>query len=112
MSNQKVLLASDLGIAIGSFNDISDAIGTCLGAKGLILTESDLSPEFFDLRTRIAGELFQKFTNYQVRLAIVLADPGAYGERFSELAYEHRAHPTVQFFQGESEAARWLSDSN
>ena len=48
--------------------------------------ENDLAREFFDLHTGLAGELFQKFTNYHLRVAIVLPEPRIYGERFSELA--------------------------
>jgi uncharacterized protein DUF4180 len=75
---------------------------------GLIVRESDLCPEFFDLRTGLAGELLQKFVNYRARLAIILSDSGAYGERFSELVYEHRGHAVVRFFASESDARRWL----
>ena len=102
------LVASDAGIAIHSFGDISDALGACIGTKGLILTEGDLAREFFDLRCGLAGELFQKFINYQVRVAIVLTDPEAYGERFSELAYEHRSHGMIRFHRSVDEAKAWL----
>jgi hypothetical protein len=94
---RRILVASDSGISIRSFSDISDALGACIGAAGLILTENDLAPEFFDLRSGLAGELFQKFINYRVRVAIVLPDPEAYGERFSELAYEHISHKMIRF---------------
>ena len=100
----EIVIASDAGIAVRSFGDITDAIGACLGAAGLILTEGDLGPEFFDLRSGLAGELFQKFVNYKVALAIVLPDPTAYGERFSELAYEHRTHNLIRFFSSTDEA--------
>ena len=73
----RIVIASDSGISIRSFADISDAIAACLGAEGLILTENDLAPEFFDLRSGLAGELFQKFVNYRLRLAVVLQDPEA-----------------------------------
>jgi hypothetical protein len=106
---QRILTASDSGIAIRSFGDISDALGVCLGSAGLILTETDLAREFFDLRTGWAGELFQKFTNYKLRVAIVLPDPEAYGERFGELAYEHRSHNLIRFVRSEDEAKAWLS---
>ncbi|MFA5186144.1 MAG: DUF4180 domain-containing protein [Patescibacteria group bacterium] len=39
--------------------------------KAIILHERNINPEFFDLSTRLAGEILQKFVNYQVRLAIV-----------------------------------------
>lgn len=104
----KIIVASDSGINIRSSSDISDALGMSFGSKGLVLAESDLAPEFFDLRTGLAGELFQKFINYKLRLAIVLPDPEAYGERFGELAYEHRSHDMIRFVSSKDEAIAWL----
>src|SRR5262249_19079882 len=106
---RRILIASDSGISIRSFKDIPDAIAACLGSAGLILTEDDLAQEFFDLRSGLAGELFQKFMNYKMRLAIVLPDCDAYGERFSELAYEHRSHSMIRFVRSKDEAETWLS---
>lgn len=40
-------------------------------ARSLILRETNLSPAFFDLRTRVAGEILLKFSNYRVKLAVV-----------------------------------------
>lgn len=37
----------------------------------IILYEHQLTPQFFDLKTGIAGELLQKFSNYRMQLAIV-----------------------------------------
>jgi hypothetical protein len=105
---RKILIASDSGVSIRSFRDISDAIAACFGTDGLILTENDLTQEFFDLRSGLAGELFQKFTNYKLRMAIVLPDPEAYGERISELAYEHKSHDMIRFVRSKDEAEAWL----
>lgn len=105
---QTIVIAADSGISIKLFNDVSEALGACLGTRGLILTEKDLAPEFFDLHTGLAGELFQKFTNYKVRVAIVLPHSEAYGERFSELAYEHASHNMIRFVRTEDEARKWL----
>ena|SRR5215510_340333 len=105
---RRILIASDSNISIRSFSDISDAIGACIEAEGLILTESDMAQEFFDLRSGLAGELFQKCTNYNVRLAIVLPNPEAYGERISELAYEHKSHSMIRFLRSMDEAEAWL----
>jgi hypothetical protein len=106
---RKILIASESGFAVRSFNDISDAISACFGTKGLILTENDLASEFFDLRSGLAGELFQKLINYQVRTALVLPDPEAYGERFSELAHEHASHNMIRCVRSKGEAIAWLS---
>lgn len=37
----------------------------------IIIHSKDLTPDFFDLKTGIAGEILQKFSNYRMRLAIV-----------------------------------------
>jgi hypothetical protein len=105
----KILVAADAGIAIRSAADIPGVAGACLGSGGLILTETDVSPEFFDLRTGIAGDLFQKFINYRIRVAIVVPDPRAYGERFIELAREHSSHSMIRFAQSLDRATAWLS---
>ena len=88
--------------------DIGTALGESVERGGLVLDEKQLSAEFFDLRTGLAGEVLQKFTNYRARLAIVVADSNAYGNRFSELAYEHRTHRSVRFFATEQLARQWL----
>ena len=105
---RRIIIAFDSGISIRSFGDISDALGACLGTAGLILTENDLAREFFELHSGLAGELFQKFINYKLRVAIVLPDPEAYGERFSELAYEHKSHSMIRFVRSKDEAKAWL----
>ncbi len=96
-------------ISIHSHEDIAKAIGAGMERGGLLIGEENLGPDFFDLRTGLAGEVFQKFTNYRVRLALVVADPVAHGSRFGELAYEHRTHPSVRIFESEQLARRWLA---
>ena len=93
---------------IRSAADVSPALGLSLRHGGLIVTEANLCPEFFHLRTGFAGEMLQKFVNYRAKLAIVVADPQAHGERFAELVYEHQAHPQVRFFTSEADARSWL----
>src|SRR5262249_31486711 len=93
---RKILIAADQGIRVRSRDDIGCAVGASLG-RALVLSESDLGLDFFDLRTGLAGELIQKLVNYRVRVAIVVPKPDAHGERFAELAHEHATHPTVRF---------------
>ena len=105
-----IVVAADLGITIQSFSDISDLLGDCLGSQGLILTEDDVSRAFFDLQSGLAGELFQKFANYRIRLALIVPDPQAYGDRFSELAYEHATDSLIRIVRSREEASTWLHD--
>lgn len=105
-----VLVATDAGISVRSLEDIPEVLGRSYGFDGLLLGEAELSPEFFDLRSGLAGELFQKCTNYRLSLALVVPDPGAHGERFAELAFEHRTHRLIRFFGTLEEARAWLEE--
>jgi Domain of unknown function (DUF4180) len=104
----KILVASDAGVSIRSMRDVSKAVGATLGTNGLILTEADVSSEFFDLKSGLAGELFQKFANYALCLAIIVPSPERYGERFNELAREHKSHNQIRVVRSEEEALTWL----
>lgn len=41
------------------------------GYDAVILKEEQITPDFFDLKTRVAGEILQKFSNFRLRVAIV-----------------------------------------
>lgn len=40
-------------------------------ADGIALHVANIAPAFFDLKTRLAGDILQKLVNYRCRLAIV-----------------------------------------
>ena len=88
---RRIIVASDAGISIRSFIDISDAIGVCLGAEGLLLNEDDLAPEFFDLRSGLAGELFQKLRTIDCELRLYCRTPmrTASGSANSLMSIDH-----------------------
>jgi hypothetical protein len=94
---------------IQSANDISAALAASVEQGGLVIDETELSADFFDLKTGLAGQVLQKFVNYRTKLAVIVRDPAEYGARFSELAYEHRTHPSVRFFSAEQSARQWLA---
>jgi hypothetical protein len=41
------------------------------GSTGLIVYADNLNKDFFDLKTKIAGDMLQKFSNYRMKLAII-----------------------------------------
>lgn len=60
-------------IIINSVEDTLDLVGNIYyqGFDKLVISEKNLTPDFFDLKNKLAGEMLQKFSNYRVRLAIV-----------------------------------------
>lgn len=65
-------LVSDT-VEISTVQDALDVMANAdyLGARSIIVHEKNLNPDFFDLKTRFAGDILQKFVNYQVRLAVI-----------------------------------------
>lgn len=64
---------SDEELIITGAQDILDIFGD-IGmhdCSRLIIHEKNLHRDFFDLKTRLAGEILQKFSNYGVKLAVV-----------------------------------------
>jgi hypothetical protein len=60
-------------IIISSSSDILDIMGN-IGYENcsrIIIHAESFSGEFFDLRTGVAGDILQKFSNYRMRLSIV-----------------------------------------
>ncbi|MEQ8955076.1 MAG: DUF4180 domain-containing protein [Gammaproteobacteria bacterium] len=97
---------------LGHIAEVRDALEQSFDGGGLVLHETELSERFFDLSSGIAGELFQQFSNYGQRLALVIPDPGNHNARLAELAYEHRSHPLIRFFDDETAARAWLVEED
>lgn len=53
--------------------DAAELLMNCYyqGADGLIVHAHNLPAAFFDLKTKLAGDILQKFSTYQGRLAII-----------------------------------------
>lgn len=90
---------------------IMDFVAAAMDTGGLLLDENDLPADFFDLSTGLLGELFQKFSNYYLKLALVLPLEARFGERIVELVREHQEHPDLRFFSTDADARTWLSEA-
>ena len=51
--------------------DIMADIGYLYNSQKIIIHKKNLSERFFDLKTGLAGDILQKFSNYRTQLAIV-----------------------------------------
>lgn len=76
----------------------------------IILHEKNITPEFFDLKTRIAGEILQKFSTYQIRLVIV-GDFSKFSSRnLQDFIFESNKGKQVNFLKTLEEAFEALSN--
>jgi hypothetical protein len=69
----RVLECQPDGLKLRTYNDAVDLIGKSFENRAtlIVIPVECLDDEFFQLRTRIAGEIVQKFVQYRRRLAIV-----------------------------------------
>ena len=74
------------------------------GCAKLLVPKSLMPEEFFDLRTGLAGEILQKFTNYRVQCAFV-GDFGMYESGpMHDFIYESNRVGRMMFLPSEQEA--------
>lgn len=94
-------------------NEVQDALDIMAnaaysGATKLILHEKNITPDFFDLKTRIAGDILQKFSNYNMPLAIV-GDFSKYTSKsLRDFIYESNKGRAVNFVSSVDEAREKL----
>jgi hypothetical protein len=98
-------------IEINSTQDALDIMADCSyqGAGAIILHEKIIIPAFFDLKTGIAGEILQKFSTYQMRLAII-GDFSKYpGKSLRDFILESNKFRRINFVKSMEEAITRLS---
>lgn len=76
----------------------------------MILPKSIISEDFFDLKTGLAGEVLQKFVNYQMKVAIV-GDFSIYvSQSLRDFIYESNNVKEIFFLSDEKQAKQKLAD--
>ncbi len=99
------------GTIVHTVQDALDLLANCAyqGARRIIIHEEHLTPEFFDLKTRLAGEILQKFSNYNIQLAIVGDFSKYLSKSLRDFIYESNRTGRISFVRTADEAEeRWL----
>ena len=76
----------------------------------LILYQINLSADFFDLSTGLAGQVLQKLVNYKVKTAFVIDLASVKSEKFREMVNEANMGEQFRFFARRGEAIEWLEN--
>lgn len=80
------------------------------GYDKIILHEKNITPQFFDLKTGIAGEILQKFAQYRIPLAIV-GDFSKYtSNSLRDFIFESNKGKFISFVSTREEAIKILAD--
>lgn len=68
-----VLICAEDGPQLASERDANDFLGAAWAAEATMVAipVARLDPAFFQLATRLASEVAQKYVNYRIRLAVI-----------------------------------------
>jgi hypothetical protein len=98
-------------ILIHEVQDALDIMADCgyQGSTKIILQEKNILPAFFDLKTGIAGEILQKFSTYQVQLAIVGNFSNHTSKSLNDFIFESNKYGRISFVSSIEEAKKRLA---
>lgn len=99
-------------LLINDAQDALDILANCgyQGAEGIIMQERQFSDEFFDLKTGVAGEVLQKFSTYNMRLAIVGDYTRFTSKSLRDFIYESNKAGRINFVNSVDEAKNVLTN--
>lgn len=108
-----VAIVKGEGLLMDSVQAALDLIATASydidGVRALVIDKSNLPEDFFMLRTRLAGEILQKFINYQMKLAIVGDFSGYTSHALADFIRESNRGKDIFFAATEAEALTMLA---
>ncbi len=99
------------GIVIHTVEDGTDLLGNAYyqGCEKLILHKENITSDFFDLKTKLAGEILQKFSNYRVSLVILGDFSNVESKSLQDFIRESNKGKLVNFLSSKDEAISRLS---
>ncbi len=74
----------------------------------LMIHDSAISDDFYRLRTGVAGNILQKFINYHIKTAAVVANVKTNKGKFKEMASEANKGNHFRIFENKEAAEKWL----
>ena len=97
-------------IIIKTTEDALDLMGNIYyqGFDKMIIYEKNITPNFFDLKTKLAGDILQKFAQYRMPL-IIIGDFSKYTSiSLSDFIYESNKGNQINFLASQGEALNTL----
>ena len=70
VEEERILELEDEGILIKDAQDLIDIVAS-YSVRKIIVRKESITPEFYDLKTKVAGEILQKASNYRIRIGII-----------------------------------------
>lgn len=105
--NSKVAIVTDTDIILANVQDALDLLATVnyqYGCEKIMIEKSAIVDNFFDLKTKLAGDILQKYTTYGMKLAIVGDFSTVTKKSLKDFIYESNQGNQIFFLESEGEA--------
>lgn len=100
-------------VLIRETQDALDILANCgyQGAGAVLLRQHHLTPDFFDLKSGLAGEILQKFSNYRMQLGLIglFSSLTEHSKSLKDFMHESNKNGHVVFAASTNEALTMLS---
>lgn len=95
---------------LSSEKDAVDMVSACFSndTGNLLLHERSVSPDFFNLRTGLAGAVLNKFQTYNIKTALIIQDTGLLEGRFGEMVMESNKGNDFRVYDSIQAAEEWM----
>ncbi|KAA9332741.1 DUF4180 domain-containing protein [Adhaeribacter soli] len=111
INNSKIAEITSTEIIIQNTEDALDLLGNVYyqDFDSLIIHQKNITPDFFDLKNKMAGDILQKFSTYRVRLAIVGDFSKFTSQSLKDFIFESNKGKQVNFVSSVGEAVNALT---
>lgn len=91
-------------------NHTLDLIALCWEheTNSLMIHYAAISEDFFKLKTKVAGNMIQKFINYGIKAAAIVPQETIQKGKFKEMAMETNKSNHFRLYESKEEAEKWL----
>ena len=110
IENKKYIELISTNKPLSTENDALDLIALCWEheANALMIHYAALSEDFFKLKTKVAGNIIQKFINYGIKAAAIIPQETIQNGRFKEMAMETNKGNHFRLYESNEDAEKWL----
>ncbi|MCQ6563976.1 DUF4180 domain-containing protein [Paenibacillus mendelii] len=110
-NGSKVAIIESSEIIIRNVQDALDLMASIKfhhDSYKIVIHQSNITEEFFELKTRLAGDILQKYVNYQIKLAVVGNFEVYNSKSLKDFIYECNRGEQVFFLEDEQSAIQVL----
>jgi PadR family transcriptional regulator, regulatory protein AphA len=110
VDNKKYIELLSAAEPLSTENDALDLLALCWEHEAYLLMvhHTALSEDFFKLKTKVAGNFIQKFTNYNIKAVAIIPEEITQKGRFKEMALEANKGNHFRMYESKEEAEKWL----